>query len=193
MPTPVPPLYEKVTLIDVRLASAYYPILVDLARHKHCLTYGELVQRAKDEYPKNDIVQSAIPVSTGRRLDVVRMFTRERDMPDLTSLVISKGSGECGSGFRRNFDPVTAREAVFAFDWSDVSMDFDGFINHTEQAIKPRKTVSKGVALKLMSDYNLQHRSTLPADIRERREEIIDLIMEGFTQEEAFQMVQQPI
>ena len=187
MPTPVPPLYENVTLIDVKLASAYYPILVDLARHKHCLTYGELVQRAKDEYPKNDIVQNAIPVSTGRRLDVVRMFTSERDMPDLTSLVISKGSGECGPGFRRNFDPVTAREAVFAFDWSDVT------INHTEQAIKPRRTVSKGVALKLMSDYNLQHRSTLPADIRERREEIIDLIMEGFTQEEAFQMVQQAI
>ncbi|AVX26346.1 Uncharacterized protein ALO42_04186 [Pseudomonas syringae pv. atrofaciens] len=193
MPTPVPPLYETVTLIDVKLASAYYPILVDLARHKYCLTYGGLVQRAKDEYPKNNIVQNAIPVSTGRRLDVVRMFTSERDMPDLTSLVISKGSGECGPGFRRNFDPVTAREAVFAFDWSDVTMDFDGFIDHTEQAIKPRRTVSKGVALKLMSDYNLRHRSTLPADIRERREEIIDLIMEGFTQEEAFQMVQQAI
>ena len=72
-------------------------------------------------------------------------------------------------------------------------MEFDGFINHTEQAIKPSKTVSKGVVLKLMSDYHLQHRSTLPTDIRERHEEIIDLIMEGFTQEEAFQMVQQPI
>lgn len=53
--------------------------------------------------------------------------------------------------------------------------------------------MSKGVVLKLMSDYHLQHRSTLPTDIRERREEIIDLIMEGFTQEEAFQMVQQSI
>jgi hypothetical protein len=179
-------------LTDVKLASAYYPILVDLARHKHCLTYGELVKRAKIKYPENDKVQKAIPVSTGRRLDVVRMFTSERDMPDLTSLIISKDSGECGSGFSRNFDPVMAREVVFAFDWSDVTMDFDGFINHTEQALKPRKTVSKGVATKLMSDYNLQHRSTLPADIREQREEIIELIMEGFTQEEAFQMVQQP-
>ena len=30
--------YANVTLIDVQLASAYYPILVDLAKHKHCLT-----------------------------------------------------------------------------------------------------------------------------------------------------------
>ena len=36
-------LYKNITLTDVQLASAYYPILVDLARHKHCLTYSELV------------------------------------------------------------------------------------------------------------------------------------------------------
>jgi hypothetical protein len=33
--------YANVTLMDVLLASACYPILVDLAKHKHCLTYGE--------------------------------------------------------------------------------------------------------------------------------------------------------
>lgn len=43
--------YENVTLIDIQLASVYYPILVDLAKHKHCLTYTELVDRAKHENP----------------------------------------------------------------------------------------------------------------------------------------------
>jgi hypothetical protein len=44
-------LYENITLIDVQLASVYYPILVDLAKHKHCLTYSELVDRAQCENP----------------------------------------------------------------------------------------------------------------------------------------------
>ena len=96
--------YAKVTLVDVQLASAYYPLLVDLAKHKHCVTYGELVDKAKAEYPDRQVVQRAIAVSTGRRLDVVRMFTTERNLPDLTSLVINKGSGECGIGFTRSFD-----------------------------------------------------------------------------------------
>ncbi len=43
MPRPFEAASANLTLIDVQLASAYYPILVDLARHKHCLTYGELV------------------------------------------------------------------------------------------------------------------------------------------------------
>src|SRR3989339_1531435 len=74
-------LYTNITLTDVQLASAYYPILVDLAKHKHCLTYGELVDRAKTEYPDKAVVRNAIAVSTGRRLDVVRLFTSERDLP----------------------------------------------------------------------------------------------------------------
>ena len=57
--------YANVTLTDVHLASAYYPILIDLAKHKHCLTYGELVARAKQAYPDKQVVQKAIAVSTG--------------------------------------------------------------------------------------------------------------------------------
>lgn len=178
--------YANVTLIDVQLASAYYPILVDLAKHKHCLTYGELVDRAKLDYPDRAVVQKAIAVSTGRRLDVVRMFTSERDLPDLTSLVINKGSGECGSGFTRHFDPVAARELVFGFDWSTVSLDFDGFVKATETAVKPRKKVKEQRALELMAAYFREHRSSLPPSIRERRELIVELIMEGFSEEDAF-------
>ncbi len=153
------PIYEKVTLVDVQLASAYYPILVDLAKHKHCLTYGELVEQAKKTYPDRPVVQRAIAVSTGRRLDVVRRFTSERDLPDLSALIISQGTGECGSGFTRNFDPVAAREKVFGFDWSEVSTDFDGFVNHAEKAIKPRKKIKETAALTLMHQYFQLHQS----------------------------------
>jgi hypothetical protein len=186
MPQPYEAASANVTLVDVQLASAYYPILVDLARHKHCLTYGELVERAKRENPDRPVVQKAIAVSTGRRLDVVRIFTSERDLPDLTALVIGKASGECGVGFTRSFDPRATREQVFDFDWSAVSTDFDGFVKHTETAITPRKKVKEPVARQLMADYYKDHKVTLPAGIREQRELIVELIIEGFSPAEAF-------
>jgi len=179
-------LYKNVTLNDVQLASAYYPILVDLARHKHCLTYGELVEKAKKAYPNNEVVQKAIAVSTGRKLDVVRIFTTERDLPDLTCLIINKGLGECGVGFTQHFDPEAARSKVFDFDWSNVSTDFDGYIRHTEKEITPRLKRKRQEALKLMSAFYSNHKSSLPASIREKRELIIELLEEGLSEEEAF-------
>jgi hypothetical protein len=179
-------LYKNITLTDVQLASAYYPILVDLARHKHCLTYSDLVLRAKEAYPDKQVVQSAIAVSAGRRLDVVRLFTAERDLPDLTCLVINKGSGECGIGFTRHFDPKLARDKVFAFDWGVVSTDFDWFVKEAEARVKPRKKIKEAQALSMMADYFRDHRATLPVTIREQRELIVEMLMEGFSPEEAF-------
>lgn len=178
--------YKNVTLIDVQLASVYYAILVDLAKHKHSLTYSELVERAKSEYPDRHEVKNAISVSTGRRLDVVRMFTSERELPDLTSLVINKGTGECGVGFTQNFDPVATREKVFAFDWSSVSSDFDGFVVHTENAIKPKVKRKEMVALELMASYHKKNKNSLPSSISTQRDLIIRLLMEGYGAPQAF-------
>lgn len=178
--------YANITLTDVQLASAYYPILIDLAKHQHCLTYGELVNRAKSLYPEKPVVQKAIAVSTGRRLDVVRIFTSERELPDLTSLVINKGLGECGTGFTQHFDPKATREKVFTFDWTDVSTDFDGFVRNTESAIKPHKKVKEQTARELMAKYYKSNRATLPATVRDHRELIVELIMEGFSPGDAF-------
>ena len=186
MHNPSESLYGNITLLDIQLASAYYPILIDLAKHKHCLTYGELVERAKAEYPDKPFVQKAIAVSAGRRLDVVRIFTSERDFPDLTSLVINKGTGDCGSGFKQHFDPKAAREKVFAFDWSEVSTDFDGFAESTETKVKPRKARKEKDALNVMAEFYKIHKKTLPESIRHQREIIVELLMEGFSPEESF-------
>jgi hypothetical protein len=178
--------YPNVTLNDVQLASAYFPILVDLARHKHCLTYGELVAKAKEIYPTKAAVKNAIAVSTGRKLEVVRYFTEERDLPDLTSLIINKGSGECGSGFTKDFDPVTVREQVFEFDWSNVSTDFDGFIKHRKSEVTPRKKMKKPDAAKVMYEFYQKNQSSLSPMIQDGRELILELLMEGFPAEYAF-------
>jgi hypothetical protein len=178
--------YKNVTLNDVQLASAYYPILVELAKHKHCLTYTELVKKAKERYPDKAVVQNAIAVSAGRKLDVVRMFTSERGLPDLTCLIINKGSGECGIGFTQHFDPKEARDKIFAYDWNAVSTDFDGYIKHTEKIITPRKRRQKKRALELMAEYYSKNKDSLPASLKVKRDLIIELLMEGLSPEDAF-------
>lgn len=186
MPESTSNRYVNITLTDVHLASAYYPILIDLAKHKHCLTYSELVNRAKAKYVDRPVVQKAIAVSTDRRLDVVRMFTEERELPDLSALVISKGTGECGIGFTRRFDPVTIRENVFAFDWTEVSIDFDSFVKTAEKDIVSSNRVKKPKARELMAEHYRQHKQTLPERVRDHRELIVELIVEGFLPEDAF-------
>lgn len=177
---------QNVTLNDVQLAAIYYPMLVNLARHKHCLTYSELVEQAKQANSDNPVVQNAIAVSTGRKLELIRIFFKERNLPNLASLIISKTSGECGSGFNDQLTPQQARTAVFAFDWSSVSTDFASFMVHTEKFVTPRTRRKRPEALKLIAAYFSQHKTSLPASIKEQRELIIELLEEGFSEEDAF-------
>ena len=186
MVDPTESLYKNITLNDVQLASAYYPILIDLAKQKQCITYGELVAKAKRMYPTRKEVQNAIATSTGRKLDVIRIFTAERELPDITSLVINKDTVECGDDFIKYFDPVATREKVFAFDWSNVTTEFDFYIEHTQTIITPKMPISKSQAREKMAAFYKQNKERLPPSVKEHRELIVKLLMEGLTEEEAF-------
>jgi len=174
------------TPIDLELALAFYSVLVHQARRQETITYGQLVERAKEMFPSNATVQNAIPISAGRRLDFVRGFTRERRLPDLTSLVVNKATGECGVGFTRSFDPEDARATVFAHDWEGVSAEFTGAVAAARERSRPRKAITHEKALVLMSEYFMEHKATLSPSVRNHREQIIQLIMSGLTPGEAF-------
>lgn len=176
----------RATLIDIQLATAYFPILVEFAMSSQLVTYGDLVEKAKATYPDNQVVQRAIAVSTGRRLDIVREFTIQQDLPDISSLVISQGTGECGIGFTRTFDPVAVRETVYAFDWSNVTLAFGGFVAARTTKLVPRKKVKENKALEIMSTYFYANRASLSSSVKEHREYIVERIMEGLSPEDAF-------
>lgn len=182
-------LYQNITLNDIQLAGAYYPILIDLARHQKRLTYGELVQKAKELHPDSDVVKNAIPTSAGRKLDVVRIFTKEKDLPDVTALIINKAEGECGSFYTDHFDPVKTRKEIFAFNWDDVSVDFDLFVSKVTVSATPRKQRKESEAAELLYAYYKDNRSKLPASINEKREFIMALLIEGLSPHEAFLQV----
>ena len=75
MSNPTVSLYNT-TSNDIQLALAYFPILVDLAKQKENVEYGKLVAMAKAKYPNNPVVQRAIAVSTGRKLNGVNTTSK---------------------------------------------------------------------------------------------------------------------
>jgi hypothetical protein len=51
------------------------------------------------------------------------------------------------------------------------------------------KKPKESEALQLMADYYQKHKASLPHSVRGSREQIVELIMEGHTPQEAFEMV----
>jgi hypothetical protein len=180
----------NITETDLAVAAALYPILVECARESPArpMTYGDLINEAKARFPNNEVVQNAIPVSLGRRLDVVRMFLNKESLPDLTVLVVNAGTGEVGSAF--GADPVIVRAKVAAFDWSAVAEEFDLHISglRNDIAITKRPKISRGSAKVIMVDFYQQNRASYLKDIGLKREAIIDLICAGNSAEDAFNL-----
>lgn len=180
----------NITETDLSVATALYPILVECARQSpaRVITYGTLIDEAKTRSPNDEAVQNAIPVSLGRRLDVVRMFLNNESLPDLTVLIVNAETREVGSAF--GADPDKVRAEVAAFDWSAVAEEFDLHIFGLRERIDvpKRPKISRETAKQMMFEYGRDHRAALPKDIGLKREAIIDLICAGNSAEDAFNL-----
>jgi hypothetical protein len=188
------------TLTDIELSRVYFEMLIDFAKRRkgETVSYGELVVLAQAAYPDHPYVQKAIAVSMGRRLDALRDFTASNGLPDLSSLVVNKSTGDNGEGFKRSFDGDSVRQQVADFDWNSVQVSFESFIatekdaallrDAAKRAPKPKR-VKEDVARQMWWDYFKDNRASL-GDIDERRKEaIIRLIMACCSVEEALQQV----
>ena len=181
------------TELDLELAKVFYSILVDICKgDAETITYGSLVEKAKKDFPNNVIVQNVIPRGIGRRLDTVRLLTNELGYPDLTSLVVNAAEGECGDGYPNN--PELVRQEVKEFNWEKVEQKFNKHLQGARASLKKnsgKKKISKKAGMqkqsaKIMADYYLQHKENYPPEIRNYREQIIELISDGYSAKEAF-------
>lgn len=120
----------------------------------------------------------------GRKLDAIRRFAIERDYPDVTALIISKGTGEVGKSFIGDADKI--REEINAFDWSEVTDEFDLCIEASTKAFTPTKKRSRAEALQILSSYYQQHKNEMPVNIVTHRESILVHLLNGDSPEEAF-------
>ena len=116
------------TKTDIALAEVYFPILVDCAIRRQTITYKNLVGQAQGRHPSLIEVQNAIPVSTGRRLDVVKYFCETLGLPDTAGLVVNGQTDEPGGRYDKRHIAVEVQQEAFDFDWHSKSPEFATYI-----------------------------------------------------------------
>lgn len=152
---------RNLTQTDVKLADCYRPLLVELAQNEQEMTFSEFVEFAKQRYPKVEEVQSAIPVSTGRRLEALRLYTKSIGAPDLSSWIVSK-SGGYSEDYLADFNPQKEREASTLFDWSSDDAGWGLHVVEVSKATRKLKRRKDAEARQLMSDYMKDNQHKIP-------------------------------
>lgn len=180
------------TKTDIVLAELYFPILVDCAIARRTITYKSLVGQAQARHPSIIEAQNAIPVSTGRRLDVVKYFCETLRLPDLAGLVVNGQTEEPGGRYdKRHIAPEVQREA-FDFDWNSRSHDFATYIATQRTLVAPLVKRKPEDAEKLRFQYYVAHKKELPENITHFREAILSRLVDGYDPEDAFDLAHMP-
>ncbi|WP_146183808.1 hypothetical protein [Limnohabitans sp. T6-20] len=183
------------TLADIALAKVYFEILVDFAKSHpgQTIQYGELVAKAKMAYPDSAYVAVAIATNMGRRLDALREFTSQHQVPDLSALVVNKATGDNGEGFRKSFDGEAVRQEIAEFDWAQLQLTFDQFIEgemhaYQQRVLKARrpKKIKEAAAREMWWTYFKANQAQMPSLTQVEKESIIQMVMQGTDPGDAF-------
>ena len=183
------------TLADIVLGKVYFEILVDFAKSHPAQTiqYGELVAMAKKAHPDNAYVAGAIATNMGRRLDALREFTSQHQVPDLSALVVNKATGDNGEGFKKSFDGDTVRQEIAEFDWTQLQLTFDQFIESEMVAYQQRelrtrrpKKIKEEAAREMWWTYFKANQAQIQNLTQDQKESIIQMIMRGLDPGDAF-------
>lgn len=179
--------YQNITTLDVLLAKQYAPILLQLAIDKKTTTYAGLIEAARLANPTEVCLFNAIPVSTGRRLDIIKIITAANGLPNLTALVVSSSTDRPGALGPQ--DPAVLSQ-VMSFDWQQVELSFDEvtkFVVERDEKKQHKKKIMKPEEAKnIMVAFYKENKTVLPHDIKMYRDEIIGLIRNGMEAEQAF-------
>ena len=159
---------KKPTETDLALSIAYYPMLVEISARQEKITFDQFVQNAKARYPKDQAVQNAIPVSTGRRFEFIRIFTEPNGFPDLSVWVVNK-AGENSTAFNDDYDPEVERENSANTDWSLYQTEWDAHVAELKKLSIKLKRRKPDEARKLMADFARKMRAKIEASIPNKK------------------------
>ncbi len=176
------------TAYDIVLSAVYLPILIQTAKNKKTITYGELVQTGKELHPDNQYVQRSIPVTAGRRLNVLRQILREHSLPDLSSLVVSASSGKTGDAYHLKSEVQEIRKEVFEINWDKHANIIDAVISKipydeidfSELRKKIPNPPSRQQLLQINFDYWKENNELFPKWFITKREVLVDLLLQGY-------------
>lgn len=180
---PMPTSGRYLTLFDTAIARVLYPVLLDLARNaSEPIFFAQLIERARGLVldPKHPI-HTQVPVGMGRRLEALRMFTDDRNHPDLSCLVVSASGTSPLSDFAARL--VRLRD----HDWAGVEGDLDIQCQGWERQLRRRPKRTYDEAKNLMWEHFSSNRARYHADIEKNfRAEIIAELEAGADVEEVF-------
>lgn len=184
---------KKPTPTDAALAKCYFPLLVEINSKQEEVTFKKFLVMAKSKHPNNEAVQNAIPVSTGRRLEYVRIFTKANNLPDLSAWIVSQ-AGTHGDAFLADFDPDAEREACKTADWSEYVDSFESYTAKLDKIAIKMKRRKKAECARLIGEFYLKVKDDLPNPknlpqvelVKKYRPSIEENLMEGMDVEMAF-------
>jgi len=159
---------KKPTETDVALAIAYYPMLVEISARQEKITFDQFVQNAKARYPKDQAIQNAIAISTGRRFEFVRIFTELNEFPDLSAWVVNK-AGKNSAAYSADYDPDVERENSADTDWSLYQSEWDAHVAELKKLAIKLQRRKPDEARKLMADFARKMRSKIEASIPNKK------------------------
>jgi|GEM_PF-1362006 len=184
---------KKPTPTDATLAKCYFPLLVEISNKQEKVTFKQFLRMAKSKYPKNEAVQNAIPVSTGRRLEYVRIFTKANDLPDLSAWIVNQ-AGTNSNEYLADFDPDQERERCKITDWSEHVDNFEVYTEKLDKIAIKMKRRKKLECASLIGEFYLKIKDDLPNPkklpqvelVSKYRPGIEESLMEGLDVETAF-------
>jgi hypothetical protein len=174
---------------DLELGSVYWSLLVDFAKNRNgeVLTYGQLIQNAKNTYPGNAAVANAIAVSIGRKLEVVVWFCAQNELPDLACLVVNQ-SGRPGDSYQKLATWEAEKQKVANFDWANIQIKFETVIKQELAKTVRLKKRKEKEALNVRYEHWGKNRPRYPANPSEEQKlDMLQLLMAGHDAEYAFQ------
>jgi hypothetical protein len=128
----------------------------------------------------------------------LRQLLRELDLPDISVIVVNGTTVEPGGAYA--FDVPTEQRKVYSTDWDNHKENIEslfGAINYEEYDFskkrvkkdKPPPRPKREELVKMMSNFYRENGSQYPKWVRGKREDIIDLLSDGMSAEDAFKRV----
>lgn len=171
----------KTTQTDVHLARVFYEILLDHAgtHPGKPIRYKEVLDRARRALPGDACVAGAIPVSIGRRLEVIVQFTREHGLPPLTCIVVNE-TGRPGESYKTVHGSWDAdMEAVARYGWSDWRGKWDLYAETAHKAATPLKRRRDDIARQMVHEEYMAGR--IPKLNLDAKEQLVELLKDGLS------------
>ncbi|MCC2962699.1 hypothetical protein LK540_19905 [Massilia sp. IC2-278] len=180
---------SEYTLNDIHVGTRLYTALVAHARSTGGapVYYSDILAQAKALAPDDAELQRAVPIGIGMKLLFVENFCSANGYPNLACLAVSRGTGRPSEGYKGDWE--ADRRAVAAFDWSTAQAKLDAYVYDAKLVAAPKRRRSLQDAKDLRWAHYSANRAAYAGLSEEEKEEILNLLIEGFDPELALRRV----